>query len=100
MTKDEAKDVTTALFLGLNTMTSTRWDPVLEKLAKRRLVSFFCIDEAHEVEQSGRHFRPEFKNAESVFPQLMKLMPHPCPHILISATLLRTDANVCTNLLE
>ena len=80
-------------------MTSTRWGPVLEKLAEQGLISLFCIDEAHEVEQSGRHFRPEFKTAMKVIPHLIKLMPRPCPHILLSATLLRSDIDVCTELL-
>ena len=34
MTKEEAKHVTNKLFLGLNAMTSTKWCPVLEKLAQ------------------------------------------------------------------
>ena len=34
MTPDEAKYATIALFLGPNTMTSTLWVLVLEKLAK------------------------------------------------------------------
>ena len=88
MTKEEAKYVTIKLFLGPNTMTSTRWGPVLEKLARRRgLISFFCIDEAHKVEQGGRHFRPEFKKVVAVISQLIKLMSRPCSRILLSTTL-------------
>ena len=87
MTKDKAEHVTIVLFLGPNAMTSTRWGAVLEELAKQRLVSFFCIDDAHEAGKSGWHFRPEFKKAVKVIPQLIRLMPRPCPRILLSATL-------------
>ena len=87
MTREEAKHLTIKLFLDPNTMTSTQWGPVLEKLAKQGLVSFFCIHEVHEIEQSGRHFRPEFKKAVTVIPQLIKLMPRPCPCILLLAML-------------
>ena len=99
MTPDKARYDTIALFLGHNAMTSTRWGPMLGKLAKQGLISFFCIDKAHEVEQSGQHSRPEFKKAVSVIPQLGKLMPRLCPHILLSVTLLPTDIDVCPNLL-
>ena len=75
MTKEEMKHVTIKLFLLPNAMTSTKWGTVLVKLAKRGLISFFCIDEDHDVDQSGRHFRSEIKKAVKVTLQLIRLMP-------------------------
>ena len=51
------------------------------------------------MEQSGRSFRPTFQAAASIIPQLIKLMPHPVPHIILSATLRKSDEDTVPQLL-
>ena len=36
---------------------------LFEALAKRGHLLLFCVDKAHNVEQAGRSFRKEFKEA-------------------------------------
>eukprot|EP00956_Cyclotella_meneghiniana_P034894 scaffold109214_cov110-Cyclotella_meneghiniana.AAC.1 len=63
----------------------------MSSLATRGLIRTVAIDEAHEVEQSGRSFRTEFVDAAKSLDKMIKSMPHPCPRILMSATFRRTD---------
>jgi superfamily II DNA helicase RecQ len=99
LTVEESKWVTIKLFLGPKALSSQKWGPVLERLARKGVISLFCIDEAHEVEQSGRFFRPEFKAAVAAIPRLVKIMPKPVPRVLLSATLRQRDVDVCAQLL-
>ena len=99
LTVEKSKWVTIKFFLGPKALTSQKWDPVLEQPAQKGLISLFCIDEAHEVEQSGRFFRPEFKLTVAVIPRLVKIMSKPVPCVLLSATLCQRDIDVCTQLL-
>ena len=80
-------------------MTSTRWAPVLERLAQWGLTSLFCINKAHEVQQSSCFFQPESEAAVTVIPKLISLILRPCTRILLSATLHHSDVDVHTELL-
>ena len=95
LTMEESKWVTVKLFLGPKVLSSQKWGPELEKLARKGVISLFCIDKAHEVEQSGRFFRPEFKAAVAAISRLVKMMPVPVPRVLLSATLRQRDVDVC-----
>ena len=99
LTVEESKWVTIKLFLGPKALSSQKWGPVLERLAWKGVISLFCIDEAHEVEQSGRFFRPEFKTAVAAIRRLVQMMPVPVPRVLLSATLGQRDVDVCAQLL-
>ena len=54
------------------------------------------IDEVHFIRQSGRSFRQEFQTMLQFLAHLLKLMPRPCPRLLLSATVLEEDVNECT----
>jgi superfamily II DNA helicase RecQ len=53
-----------------------------------------AVDEAHEVHQSGRNFRPEFFDAVDNMKMLYKAIPHPVPRLVMSATMTMEDINV------
>ena len=57
------------------------------------------VDEAHYVNQSGRHFRPEFKTAAKYLGELVRKMPKPVPRVLLSATLSKSDVDTCAGYL-
>ena len=78
-THDELKYCRIMAFVGPGTLLDPKWGRVWETLARRGFISYFCIDEAHEVEQSGRSFRPVFKEATAFIPRLLRLMPRPAP---------------------
>jgi len=75
------------------------WSSTLNKLAARGYISSFVIDEAHTVELCGRSFRPVFIEAVQMIPELIKLMPHPVPRILMSATFQKEERDKCVSLL-
>lgn len=68
-------------------------------MATEGLVSFVCIDEVHFVEQSGRYFRPEFKDAVTFLGGLNKIAPRPFPCTMMSATARPKDIDTVTHLL-
>ena len=84
LTVKESKWVTIKLFLGPKALSSQKWGPVLEQLAQKGVIFLFCIDEAHEVKQSRRFFRPEFKASVAAIPCIIKMMPVPVPRVLLS----------------
>ena len=75
------------VFLSPDTIIDPKWVPIWEMLARRGLIAYFCIDEAHEVEQSGRSFCTVFQDAVKMIANLVKMMPRPAPRIIMSATL-------------
>ena len=98
-THDELKYCRIMAFVGPGTLLHPNWGRIWETLARRGFISYFCIDEAHEVEQSGRSFRPVFKEAVAFIPRLLRLMPRPAPVILLSASMRTKDEDVVTQLL-
>ena len=99
LTDDVLENKVVHLILGPSEMISTAWRPTLEMLSKRGHISFFCIDEVREVEQSGRSFCPDFQKAVRLIPELIQLMPCPVPKIAMSATLTDKDIHTITHLL-
>jgi len=67
-------------------------------LARRGLISLFCIDEAHSIEQSGHAFHTEFVDAAMNGHKLLQLMPTPVPRVIMSATLRQNNEDSVTNL--
>jgi superfamily II DNA helicase RecQ len=55
-----------------------------------------AIDEAHEVHQSGRNFRPEFFDAVENMKNLYDVLPRPVPRLVMSATMTSEDIDVVT----
>ena len=98
-THDELKYCRIMAFIGPGTVLDPKWGRMWETLARRGFISYFCIDEAHEVEQSGRSFRPVFKEAVAFIPRLLRLMPRPAPRIIMSASMQKKDEDVVTKLL-
>ena len=96
---EEAKHVTINLFIGPKALTSVSWKTLLERLARKGLLSMIVIDEAHYVNQSGRNFRPEFESAVRFLGCLLTIMTMCVPLVLMSATILRDDVARCTDLL-
>ena len=96
---EEANHVSINLFLGPRLLNMKAWQSLLEKLARRDLISSVVVDEAHFVEQSGRHFRPEFISATKFLGDLTRLMPTPSPITLLSATMTKKDIEKCVHLL-
>ena len=94
LTNDELNRVSILLYVSPDSMILEEWGPVLETLSKKNRISFFCIDEAHEVEQSGRSFRTSFQTATTLIGRFVGLMRHPVPRILLSATIWNSDINV------
>ena len=96
---EEAKHVLINLFIGLRLLNTKAWQSLLEKLARRELVSSVVLDEAHFVEQSGRHFRPEFITTTQFLGNLVGRMPTPSPRTLLSTTVVKNDIKKCVELL-
>ena len=69
----EANSTTILLFMSPQSLKrdpkrpNAGWYGVIASLARRGLVSLFCIDEAHTVQQCGRNFRPEFVGATKIY---------------------------------
>ena len=96
----ERDNVTVFLFLSPQSLaTNSSWFPTIAHLAKKGYISLYCIDEAHCIEQQGRHFRPEFISAVTNIGVLYKMMPKPCPRIAMSATFRQADQDVVSSLL-
>ena len=79
---------------------SSKWWPTMLTLAKTNRISLVCIDEAHDVIQQGRNFRPEFIDAVMCIETLYRASPSPFPRIAMSATLLRDDIDSLLRLLN
>ena len=55
--EEEAEDVSIILFISPQALGSkSHWFEFFKGLAKENLISLLCIDEAHAIEQQGRHF--------------------------------------------
>ena len=90
--EEEADHNSIIIFASPNSLSSgSNWYKLFQELAKDGLIRTVAIDEAHEVEQSGRSFRKEFVVAAKSLDTLIKSMPHPVPRILMSATFTRGD---------
>jgi hypothetical protein len=85
---------TVYLFVSPQTLSSSsKWWKPLMKLSKGGLMALICIDEAHEVAQQGRSFRPEFIEAVRCLNVLFAASSRPLPRILMSATIQNSDVD-------
>jgi superfamily II DNA helicase RecQ len=85
---------TVYLFVSPQTLSSSSlWWKHLMKLSKAGLMALVCIDEAHEVAQSGRSFRPEFVEAVKCLNILVDASSRPLPRIIMSATMRNSDVD-------
>ena len=57
------------------------------------------VYEAHFINQSGRHFRPELSTAVRYLGYLIKLMPQCVPYVLMLATMLKCDIGLIIKLM-
>ncbi|KAL7449133.1 hypothetical protein ACHAWC_001222 [Mediolabrus comicus] len=86
MSMEEAEYVTIMLYISPQKLKAdSDWFHILKDLAAKGLISMFCIDEAHYVQQAGRSFRVEFVEAVQSIATLRRKMPTPAPCIAISA---------------
>ena len=90
---DEAEEVTIILFVSPSSLSheSPWFINVFSTLARRDLISIFCIDEAHSLEQAGRSFRTEFITAGDGINLLREMMPRDVPVLAMSASLRDPD---------
>eukprot|EP00956_Cyclotella_meneghiniana_P031331 scaffold81936_cov56-Cyclotella_meneghiniana.AAC.2 len=89
---EESEHNSILLFASPNSLKDgSRWIKLFRQLAVDGLIKTVAIDEAHEIEQSGRSFRTEFVDAAKSLDALVKSMPTPVPRILMSATFRRRD---------
>jgi ATP-dependent DNA helicase RecQ/bloom syndrome protein len=85
---------TVYLFVSPQTLSSSsKWWKPLMKLSKGGLMALICIDEAHEVAQQGRFFRPEFVEAVKCLNVLFDASSRPLPRIIMSATMQNSDVD-------
>ena len=85
---------TVYLFVSPQTLSSSSlWWKHLMKLSNAGLMALVCIDEAHEVAQSGRSFRPEFVEAVKCLNILVDASSRPLPRIIMSATMRNSDVD-------
>ncbi len=85
---------TVYLFVSPQTLSSSSlWWKHLMKLSNAGLMSLVCIDEAHEVAQSGRSFCPEFVEAVKCLNILVDASSRPLPRIIMSATMRNSDVD-------
>eukprot|EP00986_Skeletonema_menzelii_P013052 scaffold7400_cov122-Skeletonema_menzelii.AAC.1 len=97
---EEAKEITIMLYISPQKLkANSDWFHVLNDLAEKGLISIFCIDEAHYVQQAGRSFRTVFVEAVESIAKLLSKMPSPVPCIAMSATFTDCDRNRVTELL-
>ena len=100
MTEEEARHRSVILYISPGNLSEgSKWWSTLKKLAMRGRISFFCIDEAHYIEQAGRSFRTEFTDAVRGICKLVDMMETLCPRIAISATYRHHDESQVTDLL-
>ena len=97
---DEILVSTQILYMSRHALSKdSPWWPTLCDLEKRNLISVLCVDEAREIEQSGRSFLPEFGFAMENIKHLHDIMDRKCPRILMSATFRRIDQRTCVRYL-
>ena len=100
MSKEEAQDIAIMLYVSPQKLKAhSDWVHLLNNLAEKGLISLFCIDEAHYIQQAGRSFRTEFVEAVESIAKLIRNMPSPVPCIAMSATFTECDRNRVTELL-
>ncbi len=100
MSPEEAEEITIMLYISPQKMkANSDWFRVLKDIAAKGLISVFCIDEAHYVQQAGRSFRTEFVEAVVSIAKLLCKTPTPVPCIAMSATFTECDRNRVSELL-
>ena len=97
----EADHISILLFASPNSLIGgSKWMKMFRRLASSGFIRTIAIDEAHEVEQSGRSFRTEFVEAAKTLNSLIESMPNPIPRLLMSATFRRTDYDAVSKLFD
>eukprot|EP00956_Cyclotella_meneghiniana_P004040 scaffold4901_cov50-Cyclotella_meneghiniana.AAC.1 len=99
--EDEVDHTSILLFASPNSLKEgSGWMKTFSSLATKGLIKTVAIDEAHEIEQSGRSFRKEFVEAAKSLDLLIKSMPQPVPRLLMSATFRRSDYESVASVFE
>eukprot|EP00956_Cyclotella_meneghiniana_P040737 scaffold203534_cov92-Cyclotella_meneghiniana.AAC.1 len=99
--EEEAEENSILIFASPNSLREdSGWMKVFSSLAERGLIRTVAIDEAHEVEQSGKSFRKEFVEAAKSLDSMIKSMTNPVSRILMSATFRRSDYDAVTEVFE
>ena len=89
---EELRNTAITFFISPQSLKNgSPWLDVVKTLARRGQLSLFVIDEAHSIEQSGRDFRPDFKEAVINMKNIIDTMPHRIPILAMSATLKKKD---------
>ena len=96
---DERDHSSIIVFASPNALKKgSRWLRMFDDIGQKDLISMVAIDEAHEVHQSGRNFRPEFMEAVANLNWLIDRMPRPVPRLIMSATMTEEDVTIVSRL--
>jgi len=99
-TKEETEEVAIILFVSPTSISEeSPWFSVFSTLARRGLISVFCVDKAYSLEQAGRSFHTEFGMAGKGITQLCALMPGNAPLVAMSASMRQCDRKTITTML-
>ena len=79
------------IFASPQSLTQKYWKQVISFMVEHKLLSLFCIDEAHCVVTQGRSFRPEFNSAIQNVLSTVQEFGHRVPILSMTATLNARD---------
>ena len=100
-TEEEADHNSILLFASPNLLKEgSGWMKTFSSVADKGLIRTVAVDEAHEIEQSGKSFRKDFVEASQSLQKMIQSMKRPVPCIFMSATFRPGDFDTVAQLFK